>query len=531
MKILRRRGSWSRMTNISDRDITISLLRSAGHGNVLDRNVDLILSSKVKIDMDGNVVELILGKKDEHSVRLQQQRQRRRRQPAEGNNDTDHDDVTSFWDLSASVEKLRKLNKLVLCRCRSLPTTLHQLAELKCLELHFCDGNTMLQRQQTTSLSARTTENDGTLADTESRLTNLKTFEINGGIWDAQSIFWMKCMTATSVNVGFSNGNTEGHSLMNSPVLYASQLEIVRFSLLGNDLRDAILDFLSPFKLGETETSNRYSYDSEGLKGPAKFLELPTSRLKHLAWVHSKMTDQSLELLLRTVVLPHHPNLISIDISGNQIRSFQFLFELPANGKCPSISIGDTKMNENKMKGRSNTEQFHREQRQDQTFYHPLRTLNLQHNPVLRHRNSDHREMEALELLLRHFFPLLGSLTPSWENWDARIEYLLRINRGGRVLVEGNGVPPSLAASQKSRGNGIGASERNDQTLITTAETESLKRPTKEKIHLSMWPLILHRAYKTSSKGFLPPLENATAMYYLIRNGPALSEIYAGATT
>jgi hypothetical protein len=56
--MLRRRGAWSAMNNISDRDIAISLLRSAEHVNVLDRNVDLILSSKIKIDLDGNVVEL-----------------------------------------------------------------------------------------------------------------------------------------------------------------------------------------------------------------------------------------------------------------------------------------------------------------------------------------------------------------------------------------------------------------------------------------------------------------------------------------
>jgi hypothetical protein len=311
----------------------------------------------------------------------------------------------------------------------------------------------------------------------------------------------MKCMAATSAGVVTSDENNEEHSSKETQI--TSQLEIVRFSFLQNDLRNAILDFLSPFKTAEPENNNGCANVSERAKTTARIWALPTSKLKRLTLAHSGLTDQGLELLLRAVVLRHHPSLSSIDVSCNQIRSLQFLLELGDNDMYPSLSIGDVKTNE--INNNDDNEQLQRQQHHDQT-YHPLRTLNLQHNPVLRHRTSHHYEQEAFEMLLQHYFPLLGSLTPSWENWDARIEYLLRINRGGRVLVEGNAMPP-LLASMKLRSNGGGTSTKKDQTLITVAtmrikETGLPKKLAKKTIHQSVWPLVLHRAYKTSRRDF-----------------------------
>jgi hypothetical protein len=526
MTTLRRRGAWSTITNISDRDVAISLLRSAGHGNVIDRNVDLILSSKVIIDMHGNVLELTLGKKDQSNTRFQQQqrpRQRRRRRPAEGNGTTGdgNDDDNLYWDLSASVGKLTKLSKLVLCRCRSLPETLHKLPELKCLEFHFCDGNTMLQRQEALYSSIQRIGSLGVSDSPYSHFVHLRTLEIHGGIWNAQSLLWMKSATALDVVTSIENNQEQP----TEETQRISQLEVVRFSFLTNDLRSAILDFLSPFKIGGA-IMNACVRGREMESRTARICGLSDSKLKHLAWVHSGMTEQGLELLLREVVLPYHRNLSSIDVSGNQIRSLQFLLELPNENE----TTGGSYSNEN--------EHFQWYQRHDQIFYYPLRTLNLQHNPVLKYRISNHREVEALEFLLKHWFPLLGSLTPSWENWDSRIEYLLRINRGGRALVEGNGMPPPFRASPKPTSNDCDSSWKRewmatiDSTVLTRRieEREFARTFMKKKLHLSVWPLVLHRAYRTSSKGFLPPLEDATALYYLIRNGPPLSEIFASAT-
>lgn len=499
--MFRRRGAWSQITNISDRDTAISLLRSAGHGKALDRNVDLILYSKVKIDMHGNIVELSLGKHGPSSILFRQQ------VPA-----TDEDDNDLFWDLSESVGKLKHLNKLVLYCCRSLPMTLDELPELKSLVLRFCDGQSMCQRQRDIDLSGRRNWIHGNLNNTHTYLRNLKMIEIHSGIWDEQSIFWLKCMaTCASADV-VASGKNEEQSF--------SQLEIIRFLSLDYNIQDAILDFLSPFPTGrDDEKSRGYITDREGITRTGRICKLPTSKLKHLTWTHSGITNECLEQLLWGVVLPHHPNLSSIDVSGNRIRSLQFLFERCGKGMYPSNLMGDS----------WTSEDIHQQKLHDEIFYHPLRVLNLEHNPVLRHRISDRREIDAFELLLRHCFPLLGSLTPSWESWDARIEYLLRINRGGRVLVEGNFVPTSLSTLQELRSSGIGSVDGDNQTRIK--ETILSERLAQKKIPLTVWPLVLQRAYKTSATGFLSNAQDATAVYYMIRNGSALSEVFASATT
>jgi len=295
---------------------------------------------------------------------------------------------------------------------------------------------------------------------------------------------------------------------------------------LENNLQEIVLDFLSPFTTGGEKQSCVFISNREGIKKTGRICKLPTSKLKHLTWTHSGITDESLEQLLWKVVLPHHPNLSSIDVSGNRIRSIQFLFERCGKGMYPSILMGDTwTMGSNDS---PTSEDIHRQKRHDEIFYHPLRVLNLEHNPVLRHRISNHREIDAFELLLRHCFPLLGSLTPSWESWDARIEYVLRINRGGRVLVEGNSMPTALSTLQELRSSSIDSVDGNNRTLIK--ETVLSEKLVRNKIPLSVWPYVLHRAYKTSASGFLSHAQDATAIYYMIRNGSALSEIFAPAT-
>ena len=185
--------------------------------------------------------------------------------------------------------------------------------------------------------------------------------------------------------------------------------------------------------------------------------------------------------------------------------------------------------------------------------YHSLRILNLQHNPILKYRTNHPREKEAFELLLVRYFPLLGSLTPSWEDWDPPIEYLLRINRGGRVLVEQHRPLIFFNNNNKSRStatttnttysNTTSATDSCTVNNFTTTSTHSLEKEeeneiktteglkkTKNSIPPSLWPLVIERAYSTSSKGFLPSRKDATAIYYLLRHGNALSEIYAGVT-
>jgi hypothetical protein len=220
--ILLRRGSWDRI-NSNEREIVTILLKIAGHGSVLNRNINLIFSSKVKVDVDGYVVELILGKKEPFN-RVQRRRQRPP-QPRDANdNDNDNDngnnnnndndgdgdgDLMSYCDLSASIEKFQKLQKLVLCHCRSLPLSLCNLPKLQCLELHLCHGSLMVPQQQ---------------HDDSQYLSNLVTMEIHDGIWTAQPMGdWMKWMTtmttttttatsiATATTAIISNGDGDSN--------------------------------------------------------------------------------------------------------------------------------------------------------------------------------------------------------------------------------------------------------------------------------------------------------------------------------
>lgn len=482
----------------------VSLLRSAGHGPLLDRNIDLCLSSRVIIDVEGNVKELTLGAKDQSRTRFQQEHRGRHGRRGETPNGDDHgDDLNSYWDLPTSIGNLRHLKRLVLYRCRSLP--MNELPNLLCLELHFCHGNSMAQHQPVRDWMPPHRISDESKSPPSghfrTQLSNLRTLEIHGGAWNAEAIDWMKCLVSTTMDT-FHEKPEEMDASRDRYTTLTSELEILRFSFLSNDLLDAILKFLSPIETDDSSSCGRCA---------------ATCGLKRLSWVHSEMTDWGLQRLICEVVLPYHANLYNIDVSGNQIRSLQFLLDMdvPKSG---------------------NNEQS--------PSYHFLRILNLQHNPILKHRTNHPRELEAFEVLLLYYFPLLGSLTPSWENWDDPIEYLLRINRGGRVLVEGNQIPQSLLLSLKkwqlesstpiTDHNNIVSKE--DLALITNGARKTNKShrntttkevPIVQTIRLSMWPVVLHQAYKTSSKGFLPERKDPTAIYYLIRNGPALSEVFA----
>ena len=366
---------------------------------------------------------------------------------------------------------------------------------------------------------------------------------------------------SSTVNAGISTEDSEPYcnAATSKEPCGTSQLQVVRFSFLRNELLNAIVNFLSPWNTNAVGLNRCSAYDNgnEQVNKKATVCLPPvTSYLKRLVWIHSGMNDQGLERLLRGVVLPFHPNLSSIDVSGNQIRSLQILLEpdqsnsssSPSTDSAEETMINGDENNQCSSNGRRKNSgndcdndnvnlclrqkplQLHNEQ----IRYHSLRSMNLQHNPILKQRTSHPREQQAFEALLLHYFLLLGSLTPSWEDWDAPIEYLLRINRGGRVLVEGNTMPPSLSFQSqglKSIVNRAGGT-KNDRTEVLTAaqkESSSLKTTRHNKIPLSLWPLVLHCAYKTSSRSFLPPREDATAMYYLVRNGPVLSEIFATA--
>ena len=214
-----------------------------------------------------------------------------------------------------------------------------------------------------------------------------------------------------------------------------------------------------------------------------------------MAWIHCGLSDHGLQRLLLEVV-PLYPHLSTVNVIANQIKSLQFLFPLEKAWKA----ILTQQQEESKTADYDPTHKAN-ENNLLPIYSYSLQTLNLQHNPIMKKRTSHPLEEKAFQLLLKEYFPFLGSLS-TWDDWDPPIEYLLRINRGGRVLMEGN------------------------RPFAKNDINNNYKTP--ERIPLSLWPHVLELAYKTSPRGFLPKREDATALFYLIRNGPVLTEIMAG---
>jgi hypothetical protein len=310
---------------------------------------------------------------------------------------------------------------------------------LEVLELHSCRGN-----QQFAPFGS-TGEND----ENSVILPALTKLEHHDGSWDPQSM--EKWMTWICRKNSMAN------------------LQHLHFSHLQENLLDSVVKVLSR-KIDEEHISFR-------------------KQLRHLACIHCGMTDHGLQRLIVDVV-PLYPNLNTVSVPANQIKSLQFLLAFEEAWKAHQQTLNA---------GLNATNQFN-EGYLFPIFSSSLQTLNLQHNPIMKKRTNDPLEQQAFELLLKEYFPSLGSLS-SWDDWDPPIEYLLRINRGGRVLIEGN--RPSVT---------------NDNACHTI----------RSRIPLSIWPTVLERAYKTSTRGFLPAREDATALFYLIRNGPVLAEIMAG---
>jgi hypothetical protein len=134
-----------------------------------------------------------------------------------------------------------------------------------------------------------------------------------------------------------------------------------------------------------------------------------------------------------------------------------------------------------------------------------LRTLCLAGNPCfsnLKTTSSSSLDHSVVISLLKYFKRLqwLGHTQESSIRPTSEIDYWTKINRGGRFLVDGGG-----GGSNNADSDGGG-----------------------KMLPLNLWPKVLERSYRTS---FGVPYHtttggtyDATAMFYLIRDGPLFSE-------
>jgi len=114
-----------------------------------------------------------------------------------------------------------------------------------------------------------------------------------------------------------------------------------------------------------------------------------------------------------------------------------------------------------------------------------LRTLNLYWNPIM-YKVKESPEVEAALLSFLETYNTISNL--GTHNYGSDVEYALRINHAGQGILEG------------------GCCVRY--------------------IPLSVWPIVLARAYDRSDKIYgskkKKKKKNHTGLHYLLRNGPAL---------
>jgi len=113
-----------------------------------------------------------------------------------------------------------------------------------------------------------------------------------------------------------------------------------------------------------------------------------------------------------------------------------------------------------------------------------IRCLDLNCNPIMENVRKDPEEKRALLSFLQTFNTIckLGVC-----DYDPEVEYALRMNQAGRGIVEVGG----------------GTDNRS--------------------LSLSVWPIVLERSYSKSSEIYhRRGRKNATGLYYLLRDGPAL---------
>lgn len=224
------------------------------------------------------------------------------------------------------------------------------------------------------------------------------------------------------------------------------------------------------------------------------------------------LRQDALEGLLFDSLLPNadrYPHLTVLDLANNDIDSLQ------------SVAVRIRALSSNSSE---------RHETNNVTSPLRLRQLILTRNSVME-RTDTPEEHSALTTLLKYFQELGCLGFPRWDGtgggggnsccgrgrkrlkiWHPELEYWLRINRCGRVLVEGRDAAPSRDR-RRPAGRGL---------------------DTDGQIALSVWPRVLERAHETANEGVFQEqlysgddgssysVNRATGLFYLLRHKPDL---------
>ena len=481
----------------------------------------------------------------------------------------------STWDLSPVVVHLTSLQHLSLTGCKSLPIEEMSKKMTNLREIHLIDCPLTMTSNESEKSQPNCIPPVG--------LPNVSTFSIQYNIGSNDH----------EVDVdGHRNGRRRSRnrslSIGESHVLSSYIMPSMKQILLWLKIHCTGLQNLSISLKGPTPTSDFNSND----QGSVGTNLLPDMILKYLSPYHHAHQSVDVETRLRCFNFFH--NLESISLSGCGLTClhletllfdhFQVLDPNLTHSKIKRLSVDRNNIESLQFITRRIQEHHRQQQQQERFFYNDddqmdfsssedilpsecfrppisrikLEYLNLSDNLVLKQMMAFHpiqsyergdsdengsegaeekKELAALHYLLRMIPHLHYIGYPSHVSFlqrHAHIDYIIRINRGGRWLVErhdGSTVRRSHSCDPESDRDNLLEQPFSDSREDWFGPDREMSNDD-ELPSILLWPRILQRSYEQSSTtnglagglSSVRPILNkdASAMFFLLREGPVL---------
>ena len=218
---------------------------------------------------------------------------------------------------------------------------------------------------------------------------------------------------------------------------------------------------------------NVAAYPLEDTDNVLKFLRTASlsvvNKLEKLEFVQCGLNDIQAGMIVRNIV-PKFPNLKNLIHTRNEIKSVQSIVERIIKNDTTALPL----------------KLFH--------------TLDLRGNPIMNVLKKQPEEKKALLCLLEALGTTICCLgSKNISDCDPNTQYALYVNHAGRYFLEGN------SSSTINNNN-------NSGYTVVRCHRRSLLPP------LSLWPIILERAYEKSNDVFVGE-KDATGLNYLLRTG------------
>jgi len=524
--------------------------------------------------MTGKVAHLVLGLRVHRSIGSPMMRMRMTTAAAAAAA------PTSTWDLSPVVARLTSLQHLSLTGCKSLPVEAMSKTMTNLREIYLIDCPLTMTKNESEEPRECSLPSFG--------LQHVSTFSIQYNIcsndhdidMDGRRSRRRRRRRSRSLSVGESQ-------ILTSYIMPSMEHILLWLKMHCTGLRNLSISLKGPTTTTGVDNKDQSSVSSN---------LLPDMILKHLSPHHHARHSVDVETRLWCFNFFHH--LESISLSGCGMTDlhlepllsdhFQMLIPAPAYSKIKRVSV-DRNNIESLQFITQRIQEHHRQRQQQELFSYvdndddqmdyvgtedtmsfeclrppisriKLEYLNLSDNPVLKRMmmfhpiqiyesgDSDEDGGESIEekkelVALRHLLYMMPHLhyigypshvSPILQR-HANIDFIMRINRGGRWLVEHHD------RTTVRRNHNSYDPESDHDNLLEQQFTDSKEDwfgPDREMAgndghpSVMLWPRILQRSYGQSSTtnglaggtSSVRPIQkkDASAMFFLLREGPVL---------